>query len=273
MQKRRASTLIELLVVIFIIGLLASILLPSLRRSVRLASNTLCMHNLKQVGNLLDMYRFDYDGWLPISHAPRQNAIASGQSQVWFQKLYPTYLTDPVVLTCPEDPYRHRMLQARDRLDSPQVSDYASYGINSFILTAGEGALANVERYSPSRPLDTILVADLGPDYASGSTNNTLSSGPARNESLLSVDDGFDILLGNSEPWLTVRHRRGINVLTLAGGIRNVTTDEVLNQSIENFYPNCHSGGCTLCREELRLYHYSFAKDRLFWWTGRLPNF
>jgi hypothetical protein len=197
---------------------------------------------------------------------------ASTDSEVWFLKLYPMYLQDPLVLTCPEDPYRFRMMHARDRMHNPDVADFSSYGINSFIMTAGGGGLADTDRYRPSRPPNTILLADLGPDNGESvtTTDQPLPGGPSRNSSLLAWDDGFDIFAGTAEPWLTARHGDGINILTLSNTVMSARTIDRLQSPIYRHYDDCAAGGCTLCNE-LELFHYSFARSRLYWWTGPVP--
>ncbi len=270
--RRRAATLIELLVVMAMIGLLISILIPSLKQSMQLARATVCMHNLRDIGYSLRLYGVENDGWLPAVTRPDLGIEAIRTSGSWFVKLYPTYLPDPLVLTCPEDPFGYRMAKAGGRLSDPSVADYPSYGINSFVVASGGGFLADVDRHQPTRPLDTILVADLGPDDALGTPDARGVIGPVRNASLLAWDDGFDPLTGrSSQPWVTKRHPGGIHVLTLAGGVREARTSDMMRRPISRFYENCAAGGCTFCNH-LRLIHYSFARDHLYWWTGPVPS-
>ena len=277
---RRATSLIELLVVIFIIALLIGMLVPSLKRSMNLARSTVCMHNMREIGQCLYAYRTDFDGWLPVSPPPSQ--VARATSEVWFQKLWPAYMPDARVLACPEDPFRFRMLRASHDIDHPEVVDYPSYGINSFIMAGGRGALANLDRYRPSRPADTILLGDLGPDRETpgtavdvvdeGDTNTKVHmQGPRRNSGRLPVDDGYDPVEADVLPWLTLRHGHGINVLTLAHNMRQARTIDHFRNPPARHYDDCANGGCTMCNE-LQYFHYSFAKDRLYWWTGSAPE-
>lgn len=272
-SRRRASTLIELLIVIAMIGILITMLIPSLKRSMDLAKATVCQYHLRELGYCLRMYTQENDGWLPTTREDQR--IAAGtptQNDAWFTRLFPTYLQDPESLSCPKDPYGYRMEFASAQLSSPAAADYASYGLNNFIVNAGGGYLSHIDRFQPTRPLDTILVADLGPDTLRYGGGGAIGSGPTRNSSLMNWGDNFDPFTGlPPNPWLTTRHDHGINVLTLGTSIRKVKTDVLLKQRLQRHYARCSAGGCTLCNQ-LQVYHYSFADANLYWWTGPVPE-
>jgi prepilin-type N-terminal cleavage/methylation domain-containing protein/prepilin-type processing-associated H-X9-DG protein len=68
-----AFTLIELLVVIAVIGILASLLLPTLNRAKLAADNTVCRNNLRQYALALQMYVDDFQYYPPEDFSETNN--------------------------------------------------------------------------------------------------------------------------------------------------------------------------------------------------------
>lgn len=88
-MNRRSShrfTLIELLVVIAIIAVLASLLLPALRRGRDSAVRTACMSNQRQLHLASVMFATDNDNWLPYSRFWGDSD--TGGTQVGYNNLY-----------------------------------------------------------------------------------------------------------------------------------------------------------------------------------------
>jgi prepilin-type N-terminal cleavage/methylation domain-containing protein/prepilin-type processing-associated H-X9-DG protein len=117
-RAQRAFTLIELLVVIAIIGILASLLLPSLSRAKESAKRIACVSDIRQLGIALRMYVDDSEGRYP----PRSYSLR------WPGRLR-DYYHDLKLLKCPTD----GPTPARDT-GSPNTADAAprSYIINGW---------------------------------------------------------------------------------------------------------------------------------------------
>src|ERR1700751_5805177 len=65
MRRCRAFTLVELLVVIGIIALLISILLPALSKAQQQAQQTVCMSNMRSLGQAVAIYQAENKGAFP----------------------------------------------------------------------------------------------------------------------------------------------------------------------------------------------------------------
>ena len=89
-SRRCGATLIELLVVITLIALLIGSLLPSVGRSMRVASDAICKHHLRELGRTLMLYEYDNDGWLPTigesDSVGRSGIEAVRGAEPWFAK-------------------------------------------------------------------------------------------------------------------------------------------------------------------------------------------
>src|SRR4029077_12682004 len=80
-------TLIELLVVIAIIGILASLLLPTLARARDKGKTAKCTSNLRQLGMAAMLYDEDYQVY-PIGWPPAAD-LALPVPPIWYRQLQP----------------------------------------------------------------------------------------------------------------------------------------------------------------------------------------
>jgi prepilin-type N-terminal cleavage/methylation domain-containing protein/prepilin-type processing-associated H-X9-DG protein len=95
MQTRHikpAFTLVELLVVIAIIAVLISMLLPALAKARQAMYTVRCASNLRQIGMAFQLYRNDWNNWMPPTSASvnrcRLSGVSAGDWPWAFSKTY-----------------------------------------------------------------------------------------------------------------------------------------------------------------------------------------
>lgn len=238
MKKWRGFTLIELLVVIGIIALLIGIILPVVSSAQRIARDTVCGSNVRQISLALQLYMTENHGWLP----PAQDAgTAMSDPVTWHVRIWEylfrlpftgtnftgggtySYLKE-TVFECP--------LAAKSRLGGYSTADYRQngYALNISIPgNFGQVAMAHpnqairvLENKKPGTirdPSQTLLLTDAKGFYVEyfdrGRALNSMDAG-------ISNAGGMLAALG--------RHGKYKNQWNLAfadGSVRLLTFDQV----------------------------------------------
>ena len=152
-------TLIELLVVIAIIGILSTMLLPSLKNARDASKKAICINNLKQIGILSTMYGTGNDGYFPPRCAPEDStwddylSDYDGRDLTQAQKMSnggflidgSDYPSDESVRSLSVKTYQCPMDERSESIWYPR-----SYGINNHGPSNKQGIAGRLNEYSVS---------------------------------------------------------------------------------------------------------------------------
>jgi prepilin-type N-terminal cleavage/methylation domain-containing protein/prepilin-type processing-associated H-X9-DG protein len=160
--KKSVFTLIELMLVVSIIGILSSILMPSLMLAREKVKSAVCQANISQLMVGAISYADDWDGALPVytssygsnwfsAYRDADSGVESGQVG--------RYLDDNLaVYYCPANPNPHYAGSGEGltRLNS-RFRDCLSYGVNR-----DSTAQAKIKIHEVPRTSDKLFFADSG---------------------------------------------------------------------------------------------------------------
>ena len=204
-SQRIGFTIIELLVVIAVITILAALLLPALKKAQERSRQTLCMSNLKNLGNGFNMYLSDYDGYFPTELYG--SSVWTDWKLTWMQLVAPYF-----GMNLGEGQAGWDFIPKNSVYVCPSLKEYSgwgiytSYGYNSSALGwklftnygCTKTEVARVTRISqPSRQLAVV-------DSWYG------TSGTGRNKARYTVED---------QCYVGYRHARSANTLYVDGHV------------------------------------------------------
>lgn len=115
-----AFTLIELFVVIAIIGLLISVLLPSLSSARAIGKQATCLHNLKSMMVVVELYANDNRDAYPLSRSH------GGFKQGGWIKLLKPYAGSEMLYRCPADQSENWYIEGQSPEGTGRINSYAT---------------------------------------------------------------------------------------------------------------------------------------------------
>jgi len=274
--QKRGFTIVQLAVCVAAMMLALVFFVPATKHQFGLASSTTCAENLGKIYVALWAYEKDNGGAWPEQQIHTTAGLIK-DSNVWINLITePRYIEDLGRFTCPRDPNAPRRDTTPAESFRWRVSHAPSYGLNQ--MTWREYGVAPSDDTgrvrNPSHPDRTIMLADLGPDYAESELPKAESAKQAlleraRDAGRLVPDDGFRVGMVNpTASWLVPRHGRSINLMAMGGYVgRTHDVSELVASVPQVYYDDCAMGNCTFCNR-FRALHYDFSGVDLYWWTG-----
>ena len=150
-------TLLELMVVIAIIGVLVTMLLPSLQKARQEAERAVCTSNLKQTAVAMVVYSVENNDFAPYNAGLNNPNIPRVS---WIQRMYPDYLGDHLATHCPSANTPPDWYNTSTLLWTNLAANQQIVGTNNASTNGGAGHPQEASFSSVRTPTKTSLLLD-----------------------------------------------------------------------------------------------------------------
>ena len=214
-MSKKSFSLLELLVLVAIIGILSSLILPSLGTARKRAQSTVCQSNLRQIGLAVSIYALDND-----NNAPADNKSTSTNLQ-WHRTLSQLnyinydYEDSETVFVCPNG------VQLSNNWESNYALNFRlGRGDNSGSSNSSSTHYHYLSKLNSNHAQETLLIMD----------------GYNKFRFVQSVDMNITRLLQNSPS--IARHQEKANLLFIDGHIESQNSNVLLTETayLEDFW-------------------------------------
>ena len=152
----RKFTLLELMVVIAIIGILITMLVPSLSKARKEAEKAACKSNHKQLAVCMVIYSEDNDFFAPYN----ASLTGNGPRVSWLKRMYPAYMENHLVSHCPSANKPPDWYNTSNLLWTNIAANQQIVGTNNANVNGGAGHPQAASFSSVKTPTETSLVLD-----------------------------------------------------------------------------------------------------------------
>jgi prepilin-type N-terminal cleavage/methylation domain-containing protein/prepilin-type processing-associated H-X9-DG protein len=212
---RSAFTLLEMLVVVAIIGILAVLLVPTLKSVMEKSRTVKCLSNIRSLGQATLTFAADHDQSLPVF----QLSHSIGGSLFWYEEIRPYMGAASTELSTAPNTLSNLPNFYCPSVDRKKGYPHTDYGANSYVFTSKWPLLPDAEDRTKLTRIPTPSKIALYSEITSGGTGQY-------------PDSGWQVVVpqvtGNPEKCFPHRHGETVSMVFCDGHAESVPRKDVV---------------------------------------------